>query len=302
MPAPDPQQATVVAAYGRRSTLRLADGTEVPARLKGRRLATVCGDRVLAEPIDNEPEWLVVEVLPRHNALTRPNLKGRTEVLAANLDALVAVAAAEPRPDWFVVDRYLCAAELMNLSGLVAFNKADDGKAPPDATVELDGYRRVGYTVLVCSATHGHGLGDLATALTGRTAIVAGQSGVGKSSVINAMTDSGQRTADISVARGEGRHTTVASVMVPLAGGGFIVDSPGVRDYAPALESPAEVANGFREIRETSRGCRFADCRHRREPACAVKAAVDAGTIGERRYESYRRLLNLVERQEQKRY
>lgn len=302
MPALDPAQGTVVAAYGRRATLRLDDGREIGARIKGKKLAAVCGDRVRARPIADEPDWLIEAVLPRDNALTRPNLKGRTEVLAANLDGLAAVCADSPPPDWFVIDRYLCAAELMGCTGLVVFNKADTGRAPHEVGEELDAYRRIGYPALVCSAKVGVGMAELATELANRTAIVVGQSGVGKSSLINALTGGEQPTAALSTARREGRHTTVASVMLPLPAGGQVVDSPGVRDYAPATGSAAEVDSGFREIRAAAALCRFANCRHRREPGCAVKDAVDGGTIRPRRYESYRRLLNLAERREKRRY
>lgn len=302
MPAPDSVEGTVVAAYGRRTTLRLADGTEVGARIKGRKLVAVCGDRVRATPIANEPDWLIESVLPRDNALTRPNQRGRIEVLAANLETLVAVCADQPAPDWFVIDRYLCAAELMGCAGLILFNKADTGTAPSGMDEELERYRQIGYAALVCSARTGFGIDRLGTQLGACTAIVVGQSGVGKSSLINALTEGEQRTAEISAARGEGRHTTVASVMVPLPGGGHVVDSPGVRDYAPAIDSPAQVGTGFREIRETATRCRFANCRHRREPGCAVKDAVTAGDIAARRYESYKRLLNLAERRDKTRY
>jgi len=124
-------------------------------------------------------------------------------------------------------------------------------------------------------------------------AIIVGQSGVGKSSMINRMLgDDRLRVSEISDATGEGRHTTVNSAMLELPGGGSVIDSPGVRDYAPAIENPADVIHGFREIREYGQNCRFANCRHLREPDCAVKIAVENGQISARRYESFRRLLS----------
>ena len=223
-------------------------------------------------------------------------------MLAANLDFLAVVCAAVPRPDWFVVDRYLCAAELMNAEAAVVFNKADEA-APDDAmAAELDTYRAIGYPTIICSATTGTNLDAVAARLRGHAAIIVGQSGVGKSTLINALTDSEQRTAEVSAARREGRHTTVNTIMLPLPQGGHVTDSPGVRDYAPAIGEAADVERGFREIHALGDRCRFADCRHRREPDCAVKQALDSGTLAARRYESYRRMLNLAERQGRDRY
>jgi ribosome biogenesis GTPase len=257
---------------------------------------------VSAQEIPNEPDWLIDGINRRVNELTRPNMRGKVEVLAANLDLLVAVCADRPRPDWFVIDRYLCAAELMRIAAAVVFNKADTGIATDEVDDELNQYRHMDYRALVCSARTGANLDDVSAVLGNKTAIIVGQSGVGKSSLINALTDGDQRTAKVSEASGEGRHTTVSSAMISLPGGGSVVDSPGVRDYAPAIAGPAEVEYGFREIHARGEHCRFNNCRHRREPGCAVKDAVGDGEISERRYESYRRMLHLTERHDRARY
>lgn len=288
--------ALVTGAYSRRMELRLADGRIVTARIKGKRLKPVCGDRVRAEPIANESDWLLTDVMPRDNELTRPDSRGRTEILAANLSAVVVMAAPEPAPDWFVVDRYLAAAENMGADAVVVYNKIDTGGPNNDTEQALEAYRRAGYPVLACSARDGTGLEDLANALRDRVAIVVGQSGVGKSSMVNRLSSGVMlKTARLSAATGEGRHTTVSSVMIELPGGGQLIDSPGVRDYAPALDSAAAVIRGFREVGELGQACRFANCRHLREPDCAVKKAVDDGRLDPRRYESYRRLLRSAE-------
>ncbi len=279
--------------------LRLADGEEVEARIKGKRMRPVCGDRVSAEPIPNEDDWLITAIEERANALTRPNLRGDVEVLAANVDQLVVVAAPSPVPDWFVVDRYVAAAEQMGVRAAIVFNKTDlDGGAAQHAEMLAD-YGKIGYPVLECSAVERSGLDALEALLSNQTAIIVGQSGVGKSSLINALLGGEeQRTAEISAKSGEGRHTTVNSVLLDLPGDGRVIDSPGVRDYAPAFESMAAVAAGFREIEAASHHCRFANCRHLREPGCAVKAGIEDETISARRYESYRRLLRLTEKLE----
>lgn len=277
--------------------LRLADGRCVDARIKGKRLKPVCGDRVTAESILGEDEWLITGVEPRRNALSRPNLRGQAEVLAANIDVLIVVAAFSPRPDWYVVDRYLSAAEQMGVDAVVVVNKADAANETDEHDQALDEYAAIGYPTLRVSARTGQSLDGLVSLLNGRVGILVGQSGVGKSSIINRLLDKDVLpTAEISGKRGEGRHTTVNSVLLELEGGGWLIDSPGVRDFAPALGSVDEVAGGFREIRDLAGHCRFANCRHLREPDCAVKAALDSGAVSDRRYESYKRLTNLTRR------
>lgn len=295
--------ATVIATYSRRMRLRLENGEQVDARIKGKRLKPVCGDRVSAEPIDNESDWLITAIADRDNELKRPNSRGQVEVLAANLDYLVVVAAAEPKADWFIVDRYLCAAELMGIAAAVVYNKIDLEADASSAAGELANYAQIGYDVVRCTAKEGRGIGDIGRLLRDRCAIIVGQSGVGKSSIINHLIgDAMLRTSAISGKTREGRHTTVNSVMIPLPDDGYVIDSPGVRDYAPALESSNIAAQGFREITEAAQRCKFANCRHLREPGCAVKNGVENRTITARRYESYKRIINLTEQLADGRY
>jgi ribosome biogenesis GTPase len=295
--------ATVIATYSRRMRIRLSDGDEVDARIKGKRLKPVCGDRLTAAPIENESDWLITRIAPRDNELTRPDVRGRIEVLAANLDCLIVVAAPQPVPDWYIIDRYLCAAELMGAAAAVVFNKSDLETDDAASADELDNYRRIGYDAARCSAVDGTGMEEVAALLRGHCAIVVGQSGVGKSSIINRLIgDAKQRVAKISDKSRMGRHTTVNSVMIPLPEGGSVIDSPGVRDYAPALQSSDDAAHGFREIAAAAQQCRFANCRHLREPGCHVKSCVDSGSISERRYASYKRIVNLTEQLSDGRY
>lgn len=283
--------------------LRLANGKEINARIKGKRLKPVCGDQVLAEAIENESDWLITSILERRNQLTRPNTRGQVEVLAANLELLVVVAAASPKPDWYIVDRYLCAAEIMGIGAAVVYNKTDLDSGDNGSVTELAEYTKIGYDVVRCSAKNKTGIADLQDVLAGQCAIIVGQSGVGKSSIINRLTvNAMQRTASVSQKTGEGRHTTVNSVMIPIPGNGSVIDSPGVRDYAPALASSQDAAQGFREVVATARDCRFANCKHMREPGCAVKSGVENGKISERRYESYKRVINLTEKLSEGRY
>ena len=152
MPPSNGNGPLVVATFSRRMALRLADGEQVTARVKGKRLQPVCGDYVQAEPIANEPEWLITRVLPRRNELCRPNTRGKIEVLAANMSFLAVVTADPPAPDWFIVDRYLCAAELMDVSAAVIFNKTDLAEPGDDTKDTLRDYERIGYRTVLCSA------------------------------------------------------------------------------------------------------------------------------------------------------
>jgi ribosome biogenesis GTPase len=294
-------QAQVIATYSRRMRLRLAQDTEVEARIKGKKLKPVCGDYVTAEPINNEGDWLITGICDRENALARPNMRGQVEVLAANVDLLIVVAAAAPEPDWYILDRYLAAAENMRINAVVVFNKTDLATGDAETTKALDDYAQTGYPVFLCSAETEAGIEPLQQVIRDQTAIIVGQSGVGKSSIINVLMGGlTQRTKEISAKTGEGKHTTVNSIMLDLPEGGRIIDSPGVRDYAPALDSIPAVVAGFREIEKAGHDCRFANCRHLREPGCAVKSGVENDTISARRYESYRRLLFLTEKLEQR--
>ena len=286
------ETAIVVSTFSREMLLELKSGEQVRARIRGKKLKPVCADRVIAEPLVNEPEWIITSIEPRRNELTRPDSRGRTEILAANFDCLCVVAASAPDADWFIVDRYLCAAELLGVEAVVVYNKTDMGTLTPATCESLSVYESLGYPVLKTSVHDSGSVQQLAATLAGRTSIIVGQSGVGKSSLINMMSDvSRQKTAEISAATREGRHTTVNSSLIPLQNGGRVIDSPGVRDYAPVIDGFEQAATGFREIRDAAQDCRFANCRHRHEPGCAVKSRVESGDLDRRRYDSLQRLV-----------
>jgi len=287
-------EGKVVAAYGKRLLVEDAQGQRQPAFAARRGLRLVCGDRVLWRHQDAGGDLAVLERLPRSTELTRPDSRGRSEVLAANIDQVVVVCAATPVPDPFIIDRYLAAAEVMGAEAAIGCNKSD--LADTAALDMLAEFSRVGYPVLRVSAHAGTGLQSLLRQLADRCSILVGQSGVGKSSLLNALVPGVElATMEISSASGEGRHRTTATTLYHLPGGGTLLDSPGVRDYAPALDDPRMAAAGFREIVAAADHCRFGNCRHMREPGCAVKAGVEQGQISARRYESYRRLLRLTE-------
>ncbi len=293
--------ATVIATYSRRMRIRLDNDIEVEARIKGKKIKAVCGDVVTAEPITGEKDWLITEIMERTNALTRPNKSGQTEVLAANIDALIIVTSVSPIPDWYIVDRYICAAEILGIQPIIVFNKIDllDENIQINELIE---YKKLGLSVVNFSVKTDKGSKELLSLISDNQSIVVGQSGVGKSSIINKLIySSEQRVGSISKS-GEGRHTTVNSVMKSLNNGGYLIDSPGVRDYLPVLATTSEAQKGFREITEFSQFCRFSNCLHLREPKCAVKKAVEENLIDYRRYESYKRVVNLTSKFSEKKY
>jgi ribosome biogenesis GTPase len=232
--------------------------------------------------------------------LCRSDSRGRSESLAANLDQLGVVVSPRPACDPFVVDRYIAGARYAGIDVLLIVNKLD---LPADAgdLSFVAPFRALGMPVVPVSAHSGAGLQALIERLTGRRSLLAGQSGVGKSSLLNALAGEAVRaTGGLSQGSGEGRHTTVSSAIFRTPWG-EIADSPGVRDYAPPVVPLKDVQLGFDEIARRAHECRFLDCLHLREPQCAVQAAVDSGAIDPRRYESYRRLLNLTRQLDEKR-
>lgn len=283
---PEERIALVVAAHGRRGFIEV-DGCRRLFVVRGRRLRVVCGDRVRFE--ERAGSLLITGVEARSNVLARsPPMGHATEILAANLTQVIATCAATPAPDLFLVDRFLCAAELMSCRGVVAWNKCDLAKAPE---AFLEEYRHAGYRVLEVSTRTGDGLDELRALLEGEVTVIVGQSGVGKSSLINVLTPTADATVgELSAASDAGTHTTTAVLMYRVGHSGRLLDTPGVRDFVPAISENRGVGAGFPEFGALG-ACRFANCRHDREPACTVKEAVARGEISARRYESYRRLL-----------
>jgi len=285
-----PFDADVVAAFGRHLLVRDSHGVELRARPSGRKLTIVCGDRVRCQTDPAHGETLVVEVLPRRTLLARANLRGESEPVVANITQLVVVIAPVPAPDFFIVDRYLCAATDAGITGTVAVNKSDLASTNKIADEELAALAQAGYAHLACSARDGAGLDPLRAALSGAVSVLVGQSGVGKSSLVAALLPAAVVQTGELMREEEGRHTTTASRAYELQSGGTLIDSPGVRDFAPAIDQLEPRTLGFPEVARLSAGCRFQDCSHMHEPGCAVTAARDGGELSARRYESYRRL------------
>jgi ribosome biogenesis GTPase len=286
---------TVMAREGHQYRVAM-DHQEVLAVLRGkvkrseRDSKVVVGDRVLLDAPEEGGTWTVAAVEPRRNVLERRIPEGRgTRPVAANLDRIfVLTATIDPETVPQLVDRLLVLAEANDIPAAVIVNKVD---LDPGQTV-IDRLTMAGYQVFPVSATTGQGVERLLPELLNHVSLLTGPSGAGKSSLLNRI-EAGLtlRVGAISEKVRRGKNTTVSATMVPLAAGGFLVDTPGFSEVGLWGIEPRELASCFPEIRPLIDQCKFADCRHLTEPACAVREAVRAGTIQTDRYASYTILL-----------
>lgn len=267
------------------------------------------GDRVTVERLDIEgdiTQGVIVEVAERQRVLSRVaprsavgTSKEREQVIIANPDqAIFVFSAAQPSPHVRMLDRLLVAAEKAAIPEMrICVNKMDlvaKKPAPTRATFQV--YERIGYPVLYVSAKTGQGIAELHDALVGKISVFAGPSGVGKTSLLNAIEPGlGLRVAEVSRATEKGRHTTRYSELIPLAAGGYVADTPGIRAISPWDVEPDELDAYFIEIAPHVANCKFPDCTHTHEPDCAVREAVERGEISEERYDSYLRLREMLE-------
>ena len=249
----------------------------------------VVGDRVICE--GGRQNLVVTEVEARSTTLTRRSPgEHRPRVIAANVDqAVVVIAAVSPEPNPRLLDRLLVACHHAEIAPIVCVNKVDQGTEAVETWI--GDYQDVGYPVFFVSARTSRGMGNIKRAVAGRTTLFCGPSGVGKSAILNAV-HAGYRLREgsISEATGKGRHTTTTAQLLPLPGGGFVVDTPGIREFGLWDLGPDGLAACFPEFARLSSGCSYRECGHESEPDCAVRAAVEAGRLASRRYSSYLKL------------
>ena len=286
--------------------VRTQAGETVPCKIKGtfRLKGLRCtnpvavGDRVDFEP---KPDGtaMIKSIEPRQNYIIRraSNLSKEFQILASNLSQTVLVATlVNPETSTTFIDRFLATAEAYRVPAILVINKidlltSDDDRALLDAVAYL--YRSIGYSVHLLSAKTGDGIDALMAELTGKVTLFSGNSGVGKSSIINALVPDAQlKVGDVSASHHTGMHTTTFSEMLDLPGGGAIIDTPGVKGFGTIDFERAEVAHYFPEIFKVSANCRFGNCTHTHEPGCAVMAAVQDHRISESRYTSYLSILD----------
>jgi ribosome biogenesis GTPase len=272
-------------------------GTVREASLRGRlkqgEVKLAVGDQVVIEHDPRAAAWAIAELLPRRSKLARraPGGAFGERVVAANIDQVVIVfAAAAPEPHPRMLDRFLVIAAAHEIPAYIVINKVDLVD-PDDVRQRFDAYERAGYPVLPTSVKRGEGLSELAGVLLGRVSALTGPSGVGKSSLLNAIYPGlDLRVGEISTSVMKGRHTTVGADMHPLPGGGYVVDTPGLREVGVWGLPKDELDRCFPEFRTHLGHCRFRDCRHLAEPGCAIRDAVAEGQISNDRYESYVKL------------
>ena len=285
---------------------------QLPGRLKEIYKETdlvAIGDRVTIERLDVQADTVggvIVEVAERERVLSRVaprsavgTSREREQVIIANPDqAIFVFSAAQPDPHVRMLDRFLVAAEKAEIPDIgICVNKIDLVADDPEPTYALFGvYERIGYPVLYVSAHTGQGIDALHDRLVGKISVFTGPSGVGKTSLLNAIEpDLGRRVSQVSRATTKGRHTTRYSELVPLAEGGYVADTPGIRAVSPWDVEPDELDAYYIEIAPLVADCKFPDCTHTHEPGCAVRAAVERGEVSAERYDSYLRLREMLE-------
>ena len=265
-------------------------------RLRGARSTNpvVVGDRVTCET-DETGDWVITDILPRTNYVIRraSNLSKESHIIAANVDrALLLVTLQSPATPTEFVDRFLVTCEAYKVPVTIVLSKRDLQEEAAVAGFRAI-YEPIGYEVVEVSAATGEGVGRIRELLSGRTTLLSGNSGVGKSTLIS-LIDPGLdiRTGEISQSHHKGRHTTTFSTMYPLAGGGAVIDTPGIKGFGLIDIDDAELSHYFPEMMRRAPGCRFYNCTHTHEPACAVVEAVACGEIAAARYESYLKMLD----------
>lgn len=275
-------------------------------RLKGIRSTNpvAVGDRVSITP-NLEGTALITSIEDRKNYIIRksPNLSKQSHIIAANVDqAFLVVTINRPVTSTTFIDRFLASAEAYRVPVVLLFNKTDalEDEEREYQQMMIDLYETVGYQCLAISAANGSGMDKVRELLAGKTTVLSGNSGVGKSTLINSLLPDVQlKTAEISDAHNAGTHTTTFSEMLELPEGGYIIDTPGIKGFGTFDIEPEELTSYFKEIFHFSKDCRFNNCTHTHEPGCAVLKAVEEHYIAQSRYLSY---LNMLEDKEEGKY
>ena len=285
------QRGLVLARYGAQADVEDAHGQLHRCHLRATLAPLVTGDRVVMRlPIEQtaDARGVVIAIEDRRSLLGRPDARGQWRPVAANVDYLLLTIAPAPAPFTQLIDRYLVAAHRAGITPVLVCNKSDWPVADPSLDALLQVYRDIGYPVHRVSCQTGDGLAAIRELLSDHTAVVAGQSGVGKSSLVSALLPGIDiAIGALSEAEEKGRHTTTTARFYRLPTGGALIDSPGIREFTLPPMPSSELLSHFIELHTHANHCRFRDCQHDREPGCAVQQAVADGHIHAQRLESY---------------
>ncbi|MDR2837345.1 MAG: ribosome small subunit-dependent GTPase A [Azonexus sp.] len=296
-------QGRIIAAHGRQYLVELADGSRLPCFPRGKKSEVACGDTVEIQPTAAD-QGVIEAIAPRRSLLYRSNAI-RQKLIAANVDLLIVVVATEPAFSDELVTRALVAAESAGIETLIILNKSDLSERLAAARERLAVFAQLGYRLLELSAlpplpnpspSRGEGRAQgaeaLRPALQGKTSVLVGQSGMGKSTLINALVPEARAaTREISLALDSGKHTTTHASLYRLDAESALIDSPGLQEFGLSHLARDEIEAAFPEFRPFLGQCRFRDCRHDREPDCALTAALKAGRIDPRRFAAYGRIV-----------
>ena len=287
-------QGSVIAAYRHHTLIKDTQNQLIKCQQRKSVGQVVCGDIVLW-PKESDGSGVITEVKDRRTILQRPDINNNLRIIASNIDQVFIVVAHKPELNEGLIDRYLVAAENSKLKPIIVLNKIDLFSENEFSGLKqrLKLYYDIGYTILYTSAKQENGLASLTELLKDNNNIFVGQSGVGKTSLINTLLKSDARVGEVSEATGKGKHTTTTAYLYPLnKAQGHIIDSPGVREFGLVKLSEEDIVYGFIEFKPYIGCCKFRNCAHKNEPGCALLAALNDKKITEQRWKSYKRIID----------
>ncbi|MGJ8680267.1 small ribosomal subunit biogenesis GTPase RsgA [Paraglaciecola sp.] len=292
------QVGRVIGRFGKHADVEDQQGIVHRCHMRRTITSVVCGDQVLFRPgkdLSLSISGIIEAVEDRKSVLTRPDFYDGVKPVAANIDQIIIVSSVLPSLSLNIIDRYLVASEDVEITPVILLNKVEMLTSEERAEVEtqLNVYRDIGYQIVYTSCKTLTGVEQLAACLKDKVSVFVGQSGVGKSSLINVLLpDADEVIGDISDNSGLGQHTTTTAKLLHFPAGGDLIDSPGVREFALWHLPTERLTNGFIEFRDYLGGCKFRDCKHQNDPGCVLKEAVEKGKVSQQRYQSYHKILS----------